>query len=150
MVRYSMYLSQWLCFINFKKRVWCRLSLTSMELKCKELKTCLLLFIFDNYKFKSIQNHLNPLIKWVNSTSVEKRSNSFDGDFFNKQKVWFFNSVAFKVQYKKKRIPFKLKPTSLKNWKNKSKVHFKFKKIHLKNVSNGFWSKKWMNKRITV
>jgi hypothetical protein len=36
-----------------------------MELKCKELKTSLLLFLFDNPKFKSIPNYWNPLNKWI-------------------------------------------------------------------------------------
>jgi hypothetical protein len=71
------------------------------------------------------------------STSIEKRNNSLNVDLLNKQKIWVFNSVAFKVQYEK-RIPFKLKPTPLKNWKNKCKVHLNLTKIHLKNVSNGF------------
>jgi hypothetical protein len=59
----------------------------SMELKCKKLKTCLLLFLFDNSKFKSIQNHLNPLNKRVNATSIEKHINSLNKDLLNKQKI---------------------------------------------------------------
>jgi hypothetical protein len=50
---------------------------------------------------------------------------SLNGDFLNKQKIWVFNSVAFKIR--KKRIPLKLKPTPLKNWKNKWKVHLNLK-----------------------
>jgi hypothetical protein len=45
---------------------------------------------------------------------LKKRNNSLNGDVLNKQKIWFFNYVLpFKL---KKRIPFKLKPTPLKNW----------------------------------
>jgi hypothetical protein len=110
MVRYHMYLSGWLWVIIFKKRVWRRLYSTSMELKCMELKTCLLLF--DISKFKSIQNHFNPLNNRVNSTSIEKRNNSLNGDLFNKQKILLHSKFNTK-----KPIPFKLKPTPLKNWK---------------------------------
>jgi hypothetical protein len=95
MVRYSLYLRRWLWVIIFKKRVWCRLSSTSMELKCKELKTCLLLFFFNNSKFESIQNHLNPMNYWVNSTSIEKRNNSLNEDLLEKQ--WRNKKYGFSI-----------------------------------------------------
>jgi hypothetical protein len=102
-----------------------------MELKCKELKTWLLLFLYDNSKFKSIQNHLNPLNKSVNSTCIEKRNNSLNGDLLKKQ--WRNNKFGFSIllqlKFKtKKQIPFKLKHTPLKNWKNKWKFHLNFLK----------------------
>jgi hypothetical protein len=120
-IRKREYLRRRLWVLIFKKRVWRRLSVK--EFKCKELKTCLLLFLFVDSEFKSIQNHLNPLNKWVNSISIEKRTHSFNGDLLNKPKIWFCNSVA-KFNTKKK-IPFNLKPTTLKNLKNKWKVHLK-------------------------
>jgi hypothetical protein len=114
-------------FLIFIKRVWHRLVLTSVELKCKELKTCLLLFLFDNSKFKSIQNHLNPLNKWVNSTSIEERNNSLNEETKN-------------MVFQKNWIPFKLKPTPFKNWKNKWEVHLNFKKPFKKSFT---WILKW-------
>jgi hypothetical protein len=48
---------------------------------------------------------------------------------------------------RKKRIPFKSKPTQLKNWKNKCKVHLNLKKSICKTTQMDFeMENKWRKK----
>jgi hypothetical protein len=58
----------------------------------------------------------------VNSTSIGKHNNSLNEDLLKQTK----NMV------------FKLKPTPLKNWKNKCKVHLNFKKSNQKTPQMDF------------
>jgi hypothetical protein len=56
--------------------------------------------------------------------------------------------LHLKFKTKKKRIPFKLKPTPLKNWKNKYKVHLNLKKSILKTSQMDFEMKNEWRKEL--
>jgi hypothetical protein len=51
------------------------------------------------------------------------------------QKIWFFNSVAFKVWYTEKTNSIQIKTYSIEKWERLMESPFKFKKIHFKNVT---------------
>jgi hypothetical protein len=126
------------------------------RIRCTHVKKMCMAPTFFDVNFYSIILNSNPFksikIHWINELIQFPLKNvtihSMEISWTNK-KLGF--SIMLHLKFNtNKRIPFKLKPTPLKNWKNKCKVPLNVKKNQFKNVSNGFWSRKWMEKRITV